>query len=136
MSYSTSKLLTKAECDQATELATERKNDFEFNQIVLGRNLTVQEKTAAFTSSSLLGVQAEITGTEAAITAMPAGDAKTGLESKLRRLNDRKDNLVERQQKGGNVSLLDFELDAALAAKQVDEITAYITAIATRKAAL
>ncbi|MCW3091744.1 MAG: hypothetical protein JWP81_2813 [Ferruginibacter sp.] len=136
MPYSTNKLLTIAECDQATSLATERKDDLEFNQIILGRNLTGQEKSTALTNASLIGVDAEIAGTEAAIAVMPDGDAKTGMQSKLRRLNDRRDNLLERQQKGGNVALLDYELDAALADKQLNEITAYMTAISTRKAAL
>lgn len=62
--------------------------------------------------------------------------AKTALEGKLRRLNDRKDNLVERQLKGGNVSLPDYELEASLAQKQVLEITAYLDEVAARKAVL
>jgi DNA repair protein RadC len=58
------------------------------------------------------------------------------LQSKLRRLNDRKENLEERLQKTGAAALLDTELNAALLATQVVEINTYVTAITTRKGEL
>jgi len=54
----------------------------------------------------------------------------------LGRLNDRKDNLEERIQKGGAALLLDTEIDAALLAVQIAEIDAYIAAINAHKATL
>jgi hypothetical protein len=136
MSYTTSKLQTVAECDRSITLATERKNDIIFEQTVSGRQLTGQGKSNALTNASLISTRAQITGTEAAIAEMPDGDAKDDLISKLRRLNDRKENLEERLLKGGSAALLDTELDAGLLAAQVIEIDLFITAINTRKAEL
>jgi hypothetical protein len=136
MSYSTSKLTTIADCDQAIATATDRKSDLQFEQTVTARDLSDQEKTTALTNASLISVNAQITGTQAAIAAMPDGELKDDLVSKLRRLNDRKDNLDERLLKGGNASLLDTELDAQLLQVQIAEIDVYLAAVATRKAAL
>jgi hypothetical protein len=136
MSYSTSKLQTKAECDKAIELANGRKEELIFDQTVSGRDLTDQEKSTAQTTASLVSTKAQITGTEAAIAVMPDGDAKVDLQSKLRRLNDRKENLEERLQKTGAAALLDTELNAALLAAQVVEINAYINDVDKRKADL
>jgi hypothetical protein len=136
MSYSTSKLQSKAECDKAIELANGRKEELIFDQTVSGRDLTDQEKSTAQTTASLVSTKAQITGTEAAIAVMPDGDAKLDLQSKLRRLNDRKENLEERLQKTGVAALLDTELNAALLASQVVEINTYVSAVTTRKGEL
>jgi hypothetical protein len=136
MSYTTSKLQTKAECDKAIELANGRKEELIFDQTVSGRDLTDQEKSTAQTTASLVSTKAQITGTEAAIAVMPDGDAKLDLQSKLRRLNDRKENLEERLQKTGAAALLDTELNAALLSAQVVEINSYISAVTTRKGEL
>lgn len=136
MSYTTSKLQTEAECDKAIELANGRKEELIFDQTVSGRDLTDQEKSTAQTTASLVSTNAQITGTPAAIAVMPDGDAKLDLQSKLRRLNDRKENLEERLQKTGAAALLDTELNAALLAAQVVEIDNYIGAVTTRKGEL
>ena len=56
--------------------------------------------------------------------------------NKLRRLDDRKANLEERLSKTGSTGLLLTELQRAMTEKQVAEITDFISAIETRKAAL
>jgi hypothetical protein len=136
MSYSIQKLTTVAECDQANQMATERKNDYLFDQTVTERAVGGQEKSTALTNAGLLSTIAEITGTEAAIAAMPDGEAKSDLQNKLRRLNDRKDNLNERLQKGGSPALLDTELDAGLIKAQLAEIDVFLAAVLTRKSEL
>jgi hypothetical protein len=136
MSYSVSKLTTVAECDKATALATERKTNLQFEQTVSGKDVSDQEKVVQQTNISLITIKAEIAGTEAAIAGMPEGEQKVNYQDKLRRLNDRKDNLEERLRKGGAAALLDTELDAALLAAQITEIDAYIAAIAAHKATL
>jgi len=136
MSFSVSKLTTVAECDKATALATERKTNLQFEQTLAGKDLTDQEKVVQQTNINLITVKAEITGTEAAIAGMPEGEQKENYQDKLRRLNDRKDNLEERLRKGGAAALLDTELDAALLIAQITEIDAYLAAIAAHKATL
>lgn len=136
MSYSTAKLKTAAECDQAIALANARKQDLLFEQTIQGKEFTDQQKTTAQNNANLISVKAQITGTEAAIAELPEGDDKKEMQSKLRRLNDRKDNLIERIEKGGNPALLDTELDAALLAKQIAEIDVYIAEVTAHKATL
>lgn len=134
--YSTNKLLTAAECDQAIALATNRKAEFTFDQTVQDHSLVGQAKNAAIETANLISVNAQITGTEASIAVTTDGTFKTSLINKLRRLNDRKDNLNERMQKGGNISLLDAELDTVLIDRQMTEIDAYIAAVTAQKAKL
>jgi len=136
MSYSVNKLKTVAECDKSIAIATDRKNELLFEQTVSAKDLSDTEKTVDYVNSSLLSVKAQITGSEAAIEAMPDGPFKTKEVSKLRRLNDRKDNLEDRLQQGGAALLLDTELDEVLLQLQLTEIDAYIAAINTKKASL
>jgi hypothetical protein len=57
-------------------------------------------------------------------------------ESRIRRLNDRKDNLEERKAKSGNNALLSNELERSRNEKQIAEIDVYINAITVRKGEL
>ena len=123
--YSVSRLKTIAECEQTLAMATSRKADLEFEKVALTREHNSLEKNTAVTMASLLSTKAEITGTEAAIREMPEGEPKREMVSKLRRLNDRRENLEERIQKGGTASLLDTELDAELISKQLAEVSVF-----------
>ena len=136
MSYSISKLTTTAECDATIAIATERKDDLLFQQTALHRDLTGQDKSVASTNATLVAVNAQIAGFNAAIATMADGEAKKGLQSKLRRLNDQKENLEERLAKGGTTAFLETELDAELSRKQVEEIDAFIATINQRKSEL
>ncbi len=136
MSYSVSKLTTAAECDKAVALATERKADLQFEQTIMGKELSDQEKAVQQTSVNLISIKAQITGAETAIASMPAGPEKEVFVGRLRRLNDRKDNLEERLEKGGTAALLDAELDAELIATQITAIDAFIATVNTHKASL
>ena len=136
MNYSTSKLQSVIECDQAIALATERKTELIFDQTVQGHTLGSQEKSAELANANLISTNAQIVGAEAAIAVTADGPLKNVLIGKLRRLNDRKENLTERMQKGGNIALLDTELDATLIASQLVEIDTYIAVINTRKSSL
>jgi hypothetical protein len=95
-------------------------------------------QTTALTHSnaSLLTVKAEILGAEAAIAGLPEGKDKENYLSKLRRLNDRKDNLEDRLKKGGATSLLETELDNTLFSLQIVELDNYLAAITAHKATL
>jgi hypothetical protein len=136
MSYSTAKLTTVSECDSALTLANDRKQDLEIQQTLLGRDLSDQTKSAELATANLAIVNAQIAGQEIAIGQLTDGPAKTDLQNKLRRLNDRKDNLVERLGKGGIVAVLDTELEAELLKGQLTVLNDFIAAITTRKGAL
>jgi len=136
MSYTVSKLTTAVACDQAIATATERKNDLLFQQTVSEKTKTDQVSIVNQTNASLVSVLAEITGAEAAIAALPDGKDKEAYTSKLRRLNDRKENLEDRLKRSGSASLLETELDAALINIQLTEIDSFVSAVTARKATL
>ncbi len=137
MAYAAEKLLTAAECDQALNLANVRKDDLQFEQTVQGRTLNNQSESIALANAKLVAVSAEITGQQAALATLPEGHPnRRTIESKIRRLNDQKENLEERLESGGNAALLDDELDAGLLRAQIIEIDTYVSALNTRKAAL
>ncbi len=136
MSYGVSKLTTTADCDQAIASATTRKNNLLFEQTVGTKNMTDQATLVAQVTASLISVKAEITGAEAAIAGLPDGKDKENYVSKLRRLNDRKDNLEDRLKKGGSASLLETELDNTLLGLQITEIDNYVAAVIAQKATL
>jgi hypothetical protein len=58
------------------------------------------------------------------------------LASRIRRLNDRKENLEERISKSGSTGLLLSQMQRGMTEKQVEELTVFIAAVNTRKAAL
>jgi hypothetical protein len=58
------------------------------------------------------------------------------MRSKIRRLNDKKDNLNERIAKSGNSGLLQIQLRKGLAEAQVAELNTFITWVTAWKAAL
>jgi hypothetical protein len=134
--YSTAKLKTTLECDSAITLATERKSELVFQQSALTRELSGQEKSVDNISATLVALNAQITGFNAAIATMSDGDAKKELQSKVRRLNDQRENLEERLEKSGAPAYLETELQAELSKKQVAEIDAFIAAINQRKTEL
>jgi hypothetical protein len=67
---------------------------------------------------------------------MPEGAAKVEQVSKLRRLNDRKDNLEDRLRKSGNAALLDTQLEAGLLDAQITLIDTYVADVTAHKATL
>jgi hypothetical protein len=58
MSYTVSKLATKAECDQAIEIANERKADLVFEKTLSSKDLTDQDKAVLSAQVSLITVKA------------------------------------------------------------------------------
>lgn len=134
--YSSNKLKTVIECDSAIALANERKDELVFQQSALVRELTGQEKSVDSISATLVALNAQIGGYNAALATMPDGEAKKEMQSKLRRLNDQRENLEERLEKAGAPAYLETELQAELSKKQVIEIDAFIASINQRKAEL
>lgn len=136
MMYSTTKLKTQSECDSALAMANKLKADLLFKQTTLTRELDGQEKSVDTITATLIAVNAQLTGFAAAIAAMADGEAKKDLQSKVRRLNDQKENLEERLGKSGAPAYLGTELQAEISKKGIEEIDVLIAAIAQRKTEL
>jgi hypothetical protein len=136
MAYSTNKLLTTADCDKAIKAAQNRKSDFSYEQTVLDHQLSSKAEDSDELAASLSALNTRITAMQASIDLLPDGDDKLDEQTRLRRLNDKKDNLLDRLRKRGPASLLDAELEAKLIELQLAEIDTYLAAVNTRKAAL
>lgn len=136
MSIDVTSLKTKEECDQAIDLANERKEELEYEQTVHGKELKDDNLSVQAAKARLIEVNAQITGTTAALAALPAGKYKDTVVSRLRRLNDRKDNLEDQLKNSGAAALIDAELGAKLLEIQVTEIDNFIADVSAHKATL
>jgi hypothetical protein len=136
MDYSVSRLTTAAECDAATLQANDLKDDLSFEITLLTRERTGRERTALQIDTDLSSVTAQLLAFQAARDVMVAGPERDNFDNKIRRLNDRKENLEERKAKSGNVALLANELEQSRISQQIAEIDLFVAAVAARKAAL
>lgn len=130
-------LTTRAECDEAlADLATELET-YQHRNDNLDYAAGQADRTLGDVTARLAGVQAEIDSYTAMLNVpnMPATLRKQ-TESRLRRANDRKDNLAERNSaRTGSAAFL-AAVDAEQVAAQVATLTSAQQAVATRKGAL
>ena len=136
MSYNVSQLTTVAECDQLIQSANDTKEDLQFGEVSITRRNNTRLRTATRLAATLATVVAQIDAFTAARDAMPEGPDKESINSRLRRLNDRMENLEESRSRAGAVALLDSEMEKSMIAAQIGVVDDFIAAIETRKAAL
>jgi predicted nucleic acid-binding Zn-ribbon protein len=110
----------------------------ELNHEATGYTLdtNASERSVTQANADLTSVTAQITAFTAALEALPDGEEKENMRGKIRRLNDRKDNLNERIAKSGNSGLLLVQLRKGLADAQVAALDAFITGVNARKTAI
>ncbi len=136
MSYQVSQLTTVAECDQLIQMANDAKGDLQFAEVSLTRRNNGRMRTATRLAATLATVEAQIAAFTAARDAMPEGPDKDSMSSRLRRLNDRMENLEESRSRSGAVALLDTDFDRAMITAQLAEVNNFIAAIEARKTVL
>jgi hypothetical protein len=136
MAYSTNKLATVAECDKVLDLAKREKAVLDYKLTGLAIDTDENQRSNAQLTADLLSVNAQVTAFKAAFDSLPEGAEKTEMGSKLRKLNDRKENLEERAAKVGTTGLLLTEMERGMLEKQVEELGVFIAAVTARKAAL
>lgn len=136
MAYNVNLLTTEAECDQLISMSNDTKSDFQFAQTNLTKRNNDRLRSSAKLTATLATVSAQITAFTAARNAMPDGPDKDAMNSRLRRLNDRMENLEESRNKAGAVSLLDNELERNMIDAQITEIDDFLVAVTARKEAI
>jgi hypothetical protein len=136
MAYNVNLLTTEAECDQLISMSNDTKSDFQFAQTNLTKRNNDRLRSSAKLTATLATVSAQITAFTAARNAMPDGPDKDAMNSRLRRLNDRMENLEESRNKAGAVSLLDNELERKMIDAQITEIDDFLVAVTARKEAI
>ncbi len=136
MSYTVTKLGTAAECDEVLVMASDKKEDLQFEQTVLSRSSNGSAKSQARLNATLVSVNAQIAGFTASLAVLTDADSIKTMNSRIRKLNDRKDNLLEQAEKSSSAVFMENELELALLGKQIGEIDAFIGEVDARKAAL
>lgn len=136
MAYNVNLLTTVAECDQLINTANDTKSDLQFAQTNLTKRNNDRLRSSAKLTSTLATVGAQITAFTSARDAMPAGPDKDAMISRLRRLNDRMENLEESRNKAGAVALIDNELERSMIDGQIAVINDFLVAVTTRKEAI
>ena len=136
MIYSTDKLASVADCNTVLSRTTQEKAELQHKLGGLVLETSANDQSLATVNANLISVNAQITGFTAALAALPEGPEKTDMASRIRKLNDRKENLEERLSKTGSTGLLLTELQRGMLEKQVAEMDVFNTAIEARKAAL
>ena len=130
-------LTTKAECDDALADLQAELEAFQHRDNNLDYAAGVSGRTNAGVTARLAGVQAEIDSYTAMLNTpnMPVA-LKKQTESKLRRANDRKDNLAERNEARTGTAAFLAAVDTEQVAAQVATLISAQQAVSTRKAAL
>ena len=130
-------LTTKAECDEALDSLAAELDTFQHRSGNMSYAATQAGRTSADVAAQLAGVNAEITAYTAilATPGLTTALRKTN-ESKLRRANDRKDNLTERgEARTGSAAFL-ANVDAEQLDAQVGTLTKAQVAVTNHKATL
>lgn len=132
-----SKLTTRAECDEALESLAAELDTYQHRDSSLDYADRQAGRTTTTTTAQLAGVNAEIAGLEAmlAVPGLTATQQRT-TSGKLRRANDRRDNLTERGQARTGATAFLADVDAEQVAAQVTVLTTAQTSVTSHKATL
>ena len=136
MAYSYDKLATIAECDLLLDRANQEKAELTHEVSGFELDSASTAKSVAQAQADLTSVNIQITAFTAALNALPEGDEKTKMAGRIRRLNDRKENLEEKLTNSGNSGLLLMEMRKEVAEAQIAALNTFITGLEARKAAL
>jgi chromosome segregation ATPase len=130
-------LTTRAECDDALADLQAELDGYQHRTSNLDFAATQSERSTADVAARLAGVQAEIDSYTAMLNTpnMPAALRKQ-TESKLRRANDRKDNLTERNSTRTGPAAFLASVDSEQLAAQVATLTSAQAAVTTHRATL
>jgi hypothetical protein len=136
MPYSVELLDTVAECDAVLSKFELEKEDLEFRKTQVARLKKSYKINSTEIAAELIAVNAEITSLTAMVATLPEGERKEKAITELERAKLNKRVLTTRQQGFGSVALLERELELNMAESQLANVTAAITEVAARKAAL
>jgi hypothetical protein len=136
MDYSAAQLTTVADCDAILAMAAKEKGDLEYRQTGIRRQQTSYADNSVEITTELAAVEAEIEAYTDIISGLPDGQSKKDAQTRLTKLEYRKFLLSSRQEDFGSLALLVKEMELGQLEKQLEELTAFQTAVTTRKAAL
>ena len=111
MSYSIDQILTVAECDALLAVMGKEKSDVLFRKTSLERQKEAYATHGTEIDAQIIATNAEVTALQGVVLSLPAGNAKTDNEIKLRRLELKQFLLLQKDKDFGSVSLLVREFE-------------------------
>jgi len=137
MALNLSLLTTHAECDEASESLAAELDTYQQRDSNISFADRQADRSSTTVSAQLAGVSAEIAGLEAMLATPGLSAAQQrSTSSKLRRANDRRDNLTERGQARTGATAFLADVDAAQVAAQVQVLTSAQAAVKAHRATL
>ncbi len=136
MSFSTSLLMTPAECDVLLLHGQEKVRAATYQINVLTHSQQNATLTASQYNDELAGLNDDIATLTNRLPGMTEGAFKDDKINELRKKTDRRDELVARQKTEGAVALIKRELDLQQAQDALARANEMIAAVQARKAAL
>lgn len=137
MTYSLSKISSKADCDTLIASVQKEKSTLDFQQTSLEYQEEGFENGAATSiDKELAAVTTELNGVNSIITTLDAGKVKETYVKKQASLTLRQLILTEKKNNYGVTALIETEFELAQVAAQIAEADTLITALQARKAEL
>ncbi|WP_316823843.1 hypothetical protein [Pedobacter miscanthi] len=136
MNYSVSTLTSAADCDELLNLIQKENDDLAFQKISLERQQKKYAETTIEVSSEITLVQAELDAINIVLASLPEGPTRLDNIKKQKRLEYSLFLLNNRKTSYGAITLLEKEFNFARILKELEEATAFVAAIQTRKAEL
>ncbi len=133
MAYSVELLGSIADCDTLLKKLEKEKEDLDFRTIQVTRQRKIYAANSVDIAADLQAVEGEITTLTAMLATLAEGDRKEDTITDLDRAKLRKRLLLDRQKDYGSIALIERELELAMAAAQLAEVTAAIEAVTTQK---
>lgn len=136
MSYSVSTLTSVADCDVLLNLIQKEVDDLSFQKTSLERQQKKYAETTVEVESEIKLVQAELDAVNTVLAGLPEGETKQDNVKKQKRFEYSLFLLNNRKTSYGAITLLEKEFSVARIAKELEEATAFVTAVQARKAEL
>ncbi|MEN7551749.1 hypothetical protein AAG747_27785 [Rapidithrix thailandica] len=135
MNYSLNLLTSTSDCDVVITKTEEEVSNLEFKKLVLERKKKSYSQRLAKVQTELLETQAELDTISSLIGSLE-GQLKQQYESRKALLEVEKVRLEQRLVKLGPTALLVLEAEAELVQRQLDELNAFHSQVATHKGTL
>lgn len=136
MPYPLSALTAKAMVDRAIALAQAEKSELEFDLSLIERHSALVTKGASATGANLAAITAEVGAVAASVATMVPGELRDKFERRLRRLNERKAQLTDRQTDFDAVTQVDNEFDRRRLGAALVETNIYLAELEAHKITL
>ena len=136
MTYTTTLLTKREDCNVLLDIANEEKASLEFRKVSLERHKEISSGSSMSLEAELASTIAQMAACQTIINSLPDGDTKSKEITKLKGLDYRKDILTQRKNRYGIVAVLETEYDISRVINDIAETDGFIAAVTERLNAL